>query len=272
MPVPDVSSRPIAQLISLEERTAVVTGGARGIGLAIGKRFAEAGANVLIGDLNKTGADEAAETIAREFGHQAIGVELDVTDGASIAAAADRAILELGGLDIWVNNAGIYPSTPLLDMTDQDWDKVLDVNLRGTFIGAREAGRRMAEAGHGGVIINLASTAGYRAAGPGIAHYVSSKHAVRGLTKSLAVEFGPRGIRVLALAPTLIETPGIEEGRAAFQAAGLGDMLEQMAQREPLGRVGVPDDIARVALFCASDLAMLMTGSTLLVDAGDVAL
>jgi NAD(P)-dependent dehydrogenase (short-subunit alcohol dehydrogenase family) len=157
-------------------------------------------------------------------------------------------------------------------MTDQDWDKVLDVNLRGTFIGAREAGRRMAEAGHGGVIINLASTAGYRAAGPGIAHYVASKHGVRGLTKSLAVELGPHGIRVLALAPTLIETPGIEEGRAAFQAAGLGDMLEQMAQREPLGRVGVPDDIARVALFCASDLAMLMTGSTLLVDAGDVAL
>ena len=272
MSAPDVSSRTIAQLISLEGRTAVVTGGARGIGRAIATRFAEAGANVLIGDVDKTGAEESAETIAREFGHQAIGVELDVTNGTSIAAAADRAVRELGGLDIWVNNAGIYPSTPLLDMTDQDWDKVLDVNLRGTFIGAREAGRRMAEAGHGGVIINLASTAGYRAAGPGIAHYVSSKHAVRGLTKSLAVEFGPRGIRVLALAPTLIETPGIEEGRAAFQAAGLGDMLEQMAQREPLGRVGVPDDIARVALFCASDLAMLMTGSTLLVDAGDVAL
>ena len=272
MPVPDVSSHPIAQLISLEGRTAVVTGGARGIGLAIARRFGEAGAKVLIGDLDKTGAEKAAETIAGEFGHQTIGVELDVTSGTSIAAAADRAVLELGGLDIWVNNAGIYPSTPLLEMTDQDWDKVLDVNLRGTFIGAREAGRRMAEAGHGGVIINLASTAGYRAAGPGIAHYVSSKHAVRGLTKSLAVEFGPHGIRVLAVAPTLIETPGIEEGRAAFQAAGLGDMLEQMAQREPLGRVGVPDDIARVALFCASDLAMLMTGSTLPVDAGDVAL
>jgi NAD(P)-dependent dehydrogenase (short-subunit alcohol dehydrogenase family) len=272
MQAPDVSSRPIAQLISLEGRTAVVTGGAQGIGRAIATRFAEAGANVLIGDLNKTGAEAAAETIAREFGHQAIGVELDVTSGVSVAAAADRAVRELGGLDIWVNNAGIYPSTPLLELTDQDWDMVLDVNLRGTFIGAREAGRRMAEAGHGGVIINLASTAGYRAAGPGIAHYVASKHGVRGLTKSLAVELGPHGIRVLALAPTLIETPGIEEGRAAFAAAGLGDMLEQMAQREPLGRVGVPDDIARVALFCASDLAILMTGSTLLVDAGDVAL
>jgi NAD(P)-dependent dehydrogenase (short-subunit alcohol dehydrogenase family) len=272
MPVADVSSRPIAQLISLEGRTAVVTGGARGIGLAIARRFAEAGAKVLVGDLNKAGAEAAAETIAREFGHQAIGVELDVTSGASVAAAADRAVRELGGLDIWVNNAGIYPSTPLLELTDQDWDMVLDVNLRGTFIGAREAGRRMAQAGQGGVIINLASTAGYRAAGPGVAHYVASKHGVRGLTKSLAVELGPHGIRVLALAPTLIETPGIEEGRAAFQAAGLGDILEQMAQREPLGRVGVPDDIARVALFCASDLAMLMTGSTLLVDAGDVAL
>lgn len=272
MQVPDVSSRSIAQLISLEGRAAVVTGGARGIGFAIARRLAEAGAAVLIGDVDKAGAGEAAETIARESGRRVVGVELDVTDSASIAAAADRAVDELGGLDIWVNNAGIYPSTPLLEMTDQNWDEVLGVNLRGTFIAAREAGRRMAQAGHGGVIINLVSIAGYRAAGPGICHYVSSKHGVRGLTKSLAVELGPHGIRVLALAPTIIDTPGMEEGRAAFQAAGLGDMLEQMAQREPLGRVGVPDDVARVALFCASDLAMLMTGSTLLVDAGDVSM
>jgi NAD(P)-dependent dehydrogenase (short-subunit alcohol dehydrogenase family) len=122
------------------------------------------------------------------------------------------------------------------------------------------------------VIINLASTAGYKAAGPGVAHYVSSRHGVRGLTKSLAVELGPHGIRVLALAPTLIETPGIAEGRAAFAAAGLGDLIDSIAQREPLGRAGVPDDVARVALFCASDLSALMTGSTVAVDAGDLAL
>jgi NAD(P)-dependent dehydrogenase (short-subunit alcohol dehydrogenase family) len=182
MQVPDVSGRSVAQLISLEGRAAVVTGGARGIGLAIARRLAEAGASVLVGDVDKAGAEEAAETIARESGQRVAGAELDVTDGASIAAAADWAVGELGGLDIWVNNAGIYPSTPLLEMTDRDWDKVLGVNLRGTFIAAREAGRRMAQAGHGGVIINLASVAGYRAAGPGICHYVSSKHAVRGLT------------------------------------------------------------------------------------------
>ena len=182
MQAPDVSSRALAQLISLEGRTAVVTGGARGIGLAIVRRLAEAGADALIGDLNKAGAEEAAEKIARESGRRVIGTELDVTSGVSVAAAADRAVTELGGIDIWVNNAGIYPSTPLLEMTDEQWDKVLEVNLRGTFIGAREAGRRMAAAGHGGVIINLASTAGYRAAGPGVAHSVSAKLGVRGLT------------------------------------------------------------------------------------------
>ncbi len=129
----------------------------------------------------------------------------------------------------------------------------------------------MVQAGKGGVIINLASTAGYQG-GAAIAHYVSSKHAVRGLTKSLAIEFGPQHIRVLALAPTLIRTPGIAEARATLAAAGVPDALgEGFDAHLPLGRAGVPDDVARVALFCASDLSILMTGSTLLVDAGAVA-
>ena len=157
-------------------------------------------------------------------------------------------------------------------MDVSQWDRVLDVNLTGTFLGAQEAARRMVATGVGGAIINITSTAGFRAAGPGVAHYVASKHAVRGLTKSLAVELGPYGIRVLRVAPTLVETPGIDEGRAAFEAAGLGDLLDQMAARLPLGRVGVPDDVARVVLFCASDLAIFMTGSTVAVDAGDLSL
>src|SRR5205823_11318753 len=126
---------------------------------------------------------------------------------------------------IWVNNAGIYPTTRLLDMTGHDWDTVLDVNLRGTFMGAREAGRRMAAGGRGGVIINLSSTAGYRADLPGLAHYVAAKHGVRGLTKSLAVELGPLGIRVLAIAPGHTDTAGVRESQPGLEAAGRSDMM-----------------------------------------------
>jgi len=270
MSVPDVSARRIGELISLAGRGAVVTGGAMGIGYAIARRLAEAGASVVLADV--ADPQEPARVLSVETGGTVIGAHLDVADAAEIVSAAAEAERVLGRLDIWVNNAGIYPSTPVLDMTDDDWDRVLAVNLRGSFIGAREAARRMVDAGRGGVIINIASTAGFKASGPGVAHYVSSKHAVIGLTKSLAVELGPHGIRVLGVAPTLIETPGIEAGREAFRRAGLGEMIDTFAQRLPLGRVGVPDDVARVALFCASDLAMFMTGSTLLADGGDVAL
>jgi NAD(P)-dependent dehydrogenase (short-subunit alcohol dehydrogenase family) len=184
----------------------VVTGGARGIGLAICERFAEAGANVLIGDLDEQLAQEAAEKIAQQHGVKMIATLLDVADSGSIRAVATQAVQAWGGIDIWVNNAGIYPLSPTLEMSDAMWDKVLAINLRGTFIGCREAARHMVQAGKGGVIINLASTAGYQG-GAAIAHYVSSKHAVRGLTKSLAIEFGPQNIRVLALAPAARALP-----------------------------------------------------------------
>ena len=257
MAIPDVSEKSIAELLSLKGRNAVVTGGARGIGLAICERLAEAGANIVVGDVREDLGKEAAEHIAQQWGVKALFCVVDVSDGASIARLADTTVQELGGIDIWVNNAGIYPFSPLVEMPDELWDRVLDINLRGTFIGAREAAKRMIAAHKGGVIINLASTAGYQG-GASIAHYVASKHGVRGLTKSLAIELGPQNIRVLALAPTLISTPGISE-------SGLDT---SMFASLPLGRVGVPDDVGRVALFCASDLSMLMTGSTIPVDAG----
>lgn len=270
MPIPDVSDKTIEELISLRGRVAVVTGGGRGIGLAIARRLAEAGADVAVGDLDAASAERCATDLL-ELGVRSFGAALDVAVERSVQALAERSEQELGPIGVWVNNAGIFPSKPLLEMTEADWSKVLDVNLKGTFLGAREAGARMVATGAGGVIVNVASTASYRAAGPGVAHYVSSKHGVRGLTKSLAVELGAHGIRALGVAPTLIETPGIEEGRAAFEAAGLGDLLDQMTARLPLGRAGVADDVARVVLFCASDLSLLMTGSTLAVDAGDLA-
>lgn len=270
MPAIDVSGKPLAQLISLKSRHAVVTGGARGLGLAIARRLAEAGADILLGDLDAEAAERSAAQLKTDFGVAAIGRKLDVRDSRMVAETADRAVAELGGLDIWVNNAGIYPVTPLLDLSDEEWDQVNDINLRGTFLGCREAARRMIAAGRGGVIINIESMAAVRGRA-GCAHYAASKHGVAGITKSLGVELGGHGIRVLSVAPTLAETPGVHERRAAAAGSG-GDIMKALEDKViatiPLGRTALPDDIARVALFCASDLAAFMTGTTVFADGG----
>ncbi len=198
-------------------------------------------------------------------------MRLDVDDELSVARLAQQVVNELGTIDLWVNNAGIYPGAPLLEMTATQWDEVVDYNLKGGVLGAREAARRMISAGHGGVIINIASTGSFRASGSGNAHYVSSKFGMRGLTKALAVELGPFGIRVLAVAPTFIETPGTRARRADLDDSAYREFIERTGATKPLGRVGVPDDVARVVLFCASDFSIFMTGSTLAVDAGDLA-
>jgi NAD(P)-dependent dehydrogenase (short-subunit alcohol dehydrogenase family) len=274
MPIKDVSGQTLQQLVSLEGRAAVVTGAGRGIGLAIARRLTEAGADVVIGDVDVPAAEASAAALSAEFGRRVIGVALNVAEEASIVALADRAVAEFGHLDIWVNNAGIFPGSPTVDQSVEIWDRVQDINLRGSFIGAREAARRMiAQTPKGGVIINMASVSGYSGR-PGLAAYVASKHGVVGLTKSLGVEWGPHGIRVLGLAPTGIATPGVQERKAQATGAELEriEALEKtVGAALPLGRLGVADDIARVALFCASDLSMLMTGSTLLVDAGALA-
>ncbi len=262
--VPDVSGEALADLVSLAGKVAVVTGGASGIGRACCARLAEAGATVVVADIDAGGAREAASAL----GPPAVAAELDVRDEIQIRSLAEHAGATLGGLDAWVNAAGIYPTSPLLELTGEIWDDVLDVNLRGTFSCAREAARVMIAGGRGGVILNISSTAAYRAEAPGAAHYVASKFAVRGLTRALAVELGPHGIRVLEVAPTVTLTPGLEHQRSALESAGFA--LEELGPRLPLGRVAVPDDVARVVLFGVSDLSLLMTGSTLLVDAGEL--
>jgi len=267
MTIADVASHSIQNLLSLSGRRAVVTGGAQGLGRAIALRLAEAGSSVLIGDLQQELAGRAASQLRDSYGVPVIATQLDVTNTASIIAAADLALSELGGVDIWVNNAGVYPNVSLLEMTDDAWNRVMDVNLRGVFACSREAARRMIDAGHGGVIINVVSTAGFKGVAPGVSAYVASKHGVRGMVRQMAIELAPHDIRVLGVAPTFCETEG---NRAAL------DELPERVRSEisatltsMLGRVGVPDDIARVVLFCASDMSMFMTGSTLLVDAGE---
>jgi NAD(P)-dependent dehydrogenase (short-subunit alcohol dehydrogenase family) len=270
-PFADVSDRRISELLSLDGRRAVVTGGAQGLGRAIAERLAEAGASVAIADLDIGKADAAAAAIIERFATPAIGIGMDVASSVSVEAGADRAVESLGGIDVWVNNAGVFPSVPVLEMSDEQWDHVFAVNTRGVRNGAREAARRMAG---GGVLVNVVSTAGFRGTAPGLSAYVGSKHAVRGMTKQLALELAPRGIRVLGVAPTYVPTEGNMAAAAAAMAAmadagvDLSGMPAAMSE-SLIGRVGTPDDIARVVLFCASDLSLIMTGSTLLADAGE---
>ena len=267
----DVSAVALADLLSLHGRRAIVTGGAQGLGLAIAGRLAEAGAQVAIADLDLDRAATAAAGIAEARGAATLGVQMDVSDSASVETASARVVDEFGGIDIWVNNAGVFPSASVLDMSDEQWDHVFAVNTRGVRNGAREAARRMSG---GGVIVNVISTAGFRGTAPGLAAYVGSKHAVRGMTKQMALEFAPRGIRVLGVAPTFVPTEGNMAAAAAALAAmgeagiDASNMPSAMSQ-SLIGRVGTPDDIARVVLFAASDLATIMTGSTLLADAGE---
>lgn len=266
---PDFTNSAIRDLISLTGRRAVVTGGAGGIGLAISKRFAEAGASVAVADIDAAGATKAAAMLTETYGTKAVGVEVDLSQEAQVVRLAERATQELGGIDTWVNNAAIYPMKPILDVTVDDWQRVHDLNLRGVFLCSREAAKRMIDAGHRGVIINISSVSGFRGR-PKMGNYVASKHGVVGLTRSMAAELGPKGIRVLSIAPTLIATPGVTGWRtnASDPTVAGTDLEKNWTSELPLGRTGVPDDIARVALFCASDMAALMTGSDVAVDAG----
>ncbi|MGN0063845.1 MAG: SDR family NAD(P)-dependent oxidoreductase [Nocardioides sp.] len=269
-PLPDVSSHALDDLLSLRGRTSVVTGGAQGLGRAVAERLAEAGADVVLADLRLETADAAAREVSERYGVRALAVETDVTQDASVVALADRVVSELGSIDVWVNSAGIFPAVPSVEMPVEQWDQVFAVNTRGTFLGSREAARRMTT---GGAIVNVVSTAGFQSPGPGLAAYVSSKHAVRGMTKAMAQEFAPLGIRVLGVAPTFVPTEGnIAMMEEAFAAAGMSkDDLPPMEvmNQSMIGRIGTPDDIARVVLFAASDMAMIMTGSVLLADAGE---
>ncbi|GAA1505063.1 SDR family oxidoreductase [Agromyces terreus] len=272
-PFADVSNRPLTDLLSLAGRRAVVTGAAQGLGRAIAARLAEAGADLLLIDLNADAAQVAAADLADRYGVRVASTRADVADAASVAPAADLAVAELGGIDVWVNNAGIFPNAPVTMMPDEMWDATFAVNARGVFLGSREAARRMSADGSGGVIVNIISTAGVQVAFSGMAAYVGSKHAALGMTKSLAVDLAPLGIRVLGVAPSFVPTEGnlaaAKAGAESAAAAGIEMPPLEVMNTSMIGRMGTPDDIARVVLFAASDLSMIMTGSTLLADAGE---
>lgn len=271
---PQISPSPstIARLVDLSGRTAVVTGGARGIGHAICDRLAEAGATVVVSDLDGDAARKAADELGQKWETATHFRQTDVTDSGSVDALADFANSIGSGLKIWVNNAGIYPSAPLAEISDADWRLSMNITLDGTFYGCRAAAARMQQATDrtGCVIINMSSLSGLRGR-PNLASYVAAKHAVTGLVRSLATELGSDGIRVAGVAPGVVDTPGMRERRAGAS----GEELERVRSLEsataaaiPLGRSGEVDDVARAVLYLATDMSQYVTGVVLPVDGG----
>jgi 3-oxoacyl-[acyl-carrier protein] reductase len=232
---------------------ALVTGGSRGIGAAISRELANAGAKVAV---NYRGGREAAESVASEI--EGVAIQADVSSPEEAAELIERVESELGDIDALVNNAGVTRDTLIARMTDEDWQTVIDTNLRGTFNTARAVSRKMLRR-RAGSIVNLSSVVGVHG-NPGQANYAASKAGVIGLTKALARELGSRGVRVNAIAPGYIATE-------------LTDVLNEeqrslILQNTALGRLGEPEDVAGAVRFLCSDEAAFITGEVLLVDGG----
>ena len=240
----------------MKGRVVVITGGASGIGRATAVAFANAGASVVVADVDEAGLDE---TVAG-CGAKAFAVPTDVTSAASVDALVAAAIGRFRGLDVMANIAGIIATAPLVDLTEDDLDRVLAVNLKGVVFGTQAAMRNMQP---GGSIINMTSTA-IDQASPTLGAYAMSKAAVAMLTKTAAVEGGKLGIRVNAVAPGFVLTPMTGRGGPERTQA----MLDMMSKRSPIGATGEPDDIASAVLYLASDAARYVTGQVLRVNGG----
>jgi 3-oxoacyl-[acyl-carrier protein] reductase len=242
-------------------RVAVVTGSARGIGAATARRFADEGASVAVLDLDR---DAAAATAAGLGAEKAVGVACDVGDAASVEAAVAEVVAELGGLDILVNNAGVTRDNLLFKMSEDDWDAVMNVHLRGSFLMSREAQKHMVTAKYG-KILNLSSVSAL--GNRGQANYSAAKMGLQGFTRTLAVELGPFGINVNAVAPGFIVTD-MTDATARRVGVEPEDYRKAAAELTPVRRVGYPEDIAATAAFLCSDEASFITGQTLYVDGG----
>lgn len=250
----------------LRDKRVLISGGSSGIGKATAQRFLEEGARVFLCGLGPEEVDSAIAEL-REFG-TASGIPVDVGREEGVARLIDAACAALGGIDILINNAGIGWREPFLEITPSHWDHMIAVNLRGMFLVAQAVARVLVDQGGGGVIVNMSSTNGLGGEAD-YAHYNASKGGVLLLTKTMAVELGPYGIRVNALCPGFIETPLNEAisaglGGKGFAEAYAGDHI-------PLGRTGRPSEVAAAYAFLASDDASFVTGAELVIDGGQLA-
>jgi 3-oxoacyl-[acyl-carrier protein] reductase len=242
-------------------RVAIITGAARGIGAGTAKRFADEGAAVAVLDINE---EQAVETAASLGAGTALGIGCNVTDAGSVDAAVSRVLGELGGLHILVNNAGITRDNLLFKLTEEDWDAVMGVHLKGAFLMSKAAQKTFVDQKYG-KILNLSSVSanGNR----GQANYSAAKAGVQGFTRTLALELGPFGVNVNAIAPGFIATE-MTDDTARRLKMDVEEFRKLNAEANPVRRVGFPEDIAAAAAFLCSDEASYITGQTLYVDGG----
>jgi NAD(P)-dependent dehydrogenase (short-subunit alcohol dehydrogenase family) len=242
-------------------KVALVTGAASGMGLATAQAFAEAGAAVVVADFKEDAVKAAAQELVAA-GHKALAVRCDVSDDAQVAAMVERTVAEFGRLDAAFNNAGVMAHiAPTADSTREDWDRVIGINLRGVWSCMKHELRQMERQG-GGAIVNNASV-GALTGNPGIASYIASKHGVVGLTRTAALEYVKRGIRVNAVNPGLIDTQSARDVVHGDEQA-----YAELAKHVPIGRAGRPEEIASVVLWLCSPGASYVVGHALTVDGG----
>ncbi len=240
-------------------KTAIVTGAGQGIGRALALGFAREGAAVVAGDLEAANAEDTARLVEAEGG-RALGVAVDVSSYEHTRALVQAAVERFGGVDVLVNNAGVFPRAMLLEMDERVWDLVLDVNLKGTFLCSQAAARAMVERGRGGRILNIASASAFRAA-PRATHYGASKAGIVAFTRNAAIELAPHRITVNAIAPGLTDTAQPRNGMTEEEIAAAGGQI-------PLGRIAQPEDMLPTALFLCSEEAGYVTGQTHHVNGG----
>jgi 3-oxoacyl-[acyl-carrier protein] reductase len=245
-------------------RVAIVTGSARGFGAGIAKRFAEEGASVAIIDLDESAAAESAGKLPLTDGAKAIGIGCDVSNAESVDAAIEKVVGELGGIHVLVNNAGITRDNLLFKMTEDDWDLVMGVHLKGAFLMTKAAQKHFVEQKYGKVVnISSISALGNR----GQANYSAAKMGIQGFVRTLGIELGPFGVTANAIAPGFIATD-MTDATAARVGMPVEEFRKAAADRNPVRRVGFPEDIAAAAAFLCSDEASYITGQTLYVDGG----
>ncbi len=267
MPFPTHDHEPLADLLSLRGRRVVLTGASHGIGARMAHRLAEAGADLALAARTAEEIDALAGELSAQ-GRTVVAIPTDMSQPEQVARLATEASRALGGLDVWINDAGLLAVGDALTMTPEEWDALYAVNVRGVFLGCQAAARHMKDHG-GGTILNVASSLAFHAV-PGQAHYVSSKWAVRGLTAALAAEWGRHGIRVLAIAPGLTHSDGMNALMDRVAQAQGSDPTETFAKQYPAKRLGEPDDVACMAVALVSGLGGFVTGATVLVDGGEV--